>query len=296
MKPQTLIVSGATCQVGYFLLPRLVEAGFHIYALSRHDPSSLNMVHPFVTWCKTDVSLGWNVPEIHDALHFIHLAPLWLLPPVIEDISRQGVQRIVALSSTSRFTKISSNNIQEQEIAKKLIKAEECVIEECNKKMISWTLLRPTLIYGCSMDRNVTTISRFIKRFGFFPLAGEGKGIRQPVHAGDVAEACFAVLSCRVAYNRNYNLTGGQTLTFREMVENIFLALNRKPRIIFIPRRLMFFLIKAAACTQTYRHINEEMVERVDYDMCFDSSDAQRDFGYLPRKFHYQDGILPVLN
>jgi nucleoside-diphosphate-sugar epimerase len=143
------------------------------------------------------------------------------------------------------------------------------------------------------MDRNVTIVARFIRRFGFFPLLGSGKGYRQPVHADDVAAACIAVLNRPVAFNRDYNLSGGQTLTFREMVEAIFLALDMKPRIVVIPRMLMLPLIMAA-CTQTYRHINKEMIERVNTDMCFDSSDAQRDFGYSPRKFRYQDRVGPV--
>ena len=85
------------------------------------------------------------------------------------------------------------------------------------------------------MDRNVTMIARFIRRFGFFPLVGNGKGYRQPVHADDVAAACLMVLNRPITFNRNYNLSGGQTLTFREMVEAIFLALDKKPRIVSIP-------------------------------------------------------------
>jgi len=292
MEQQAVIVSGATCQVGYFLLPRLVNAGFRIYALSRHDQA---MVYPHVHWHQADLSLGWTVPGIQGTPYFIHLAPLWLLPDIVGDLFRLGIRRIVALSSTSRFTKINSKNLQEQKTVNKLVTAEERVVMECNKNMISWTLLRPTLIYGCGMDRNVTIIAKFIKRFGFFPLTGEGKGIRQPIHADDVAGACLAVLNHPGAYNRDYNLNGGQTLTFREMVEAVFLALDRKPRIVFIPREVMFPLIKLAACTQSYRHINKEMIERVDHDMCFDSSDAQRDFGYSPRNFHYQDRAWPTL-
>jgi len=293
MEHTQVIVSGATSQVGIFLLPRLIEVGFHVQALSRTDSASANRVHPLITWHQTDISHGWTGPKIQGASYLIHLAPIWLLPDIVEDLSHLGIRRIVALSSTSRFTKMNSKNLQEQKVAKKLAAAEESMAAACDKYAILWTLLRPTLIYGCGMDRNVTIVARFIRRFGFFPLLGSGKGYRQPVHADDVAAACIAVLNRPVAFNRDYNLSGGKTLTFREMVEAIFLALDMKPRIVVIPRMLMLPLIMAA-CTQTYRHINKEMIERVNTDMCFDSSDAQRDFGYSPRKFRYQDRVGPV--
>ncbi len=294
MEHTQIIVSGATSQVGIFLLPHLIEAGFHVQALSRNGPASANRVHPLITWHQTDISRGWKEPKIRDASHFIHLAPVWLLPDIVEDLSHLGIRRIVALSSTSRFTKICSKNLQEQEIAKKLAASEEHIAAACNKYGILWTLLRPTLIYGCGMDRNVTIIARFIRRFGFFPLVGNGKGYRQPVHADDVAAACFTVLNRPVTFNRDYNLSGGQTLTFREMVETVFLALDKKPRIVSVPLILAAPLIKLATYTQAYRHINKEMIERVNTDMCFDSSDAKRDFGYSPRKFRYQDRVGPV--
>jgi nucleoside-diphosphate-sugar epimerase len=293
MGHKSVIVSGATCQVGYFLLPRLIEAGFRIHALSRRDPAFTKTAHPLISWHQMDISLGWKELSIQGVSHFIHLAPLWLLPDMIDDLSHLGIRRIVALSSTSRFTKINSRNFQEQETVNKFVTAEQRVIEKCAVSMVTWTLLRPTLIYGCGMDRNVTMIARFIKSFGFFPLVSAGRGDRQPVHADDVAAACLAVLNCPVAFNRDYNLSGGQTLTFREMVEAVFLALDMKPRIVVVPRILMFPLIKLAACTKTYGHINKEMLQRVDHDMCFDSSDAQHDFGYSPRKFHYQDRVRP---
>jgi len=290
-----IIVTGATSQVAFFLLPRLTEAGFHIHALSRNDPTFQNVAHAHLTWHRIDISKGWKGLDVQGALHLIHLAPVWLLPDILEALSELGIQRIVALSSTSRFTKMSSKNLEEQEIAKKLAAAEELIAAACNKYGILWTLLRPTLIYGCGMDRNVTMIARLIRRFGFFLLVGNGKGCRQPVHADDVAAACLAVLNRPITFNRNYNLSGGQTLTFREMVEAIFLALDKKPRIVSIPLILAAPLIKLATYTQAYRHITKEMIERVNSDMCFDSSDAQRDFGYSPRKFRYQDRVGPAV-
>jgi nucleoside-diphosphate-sugar epimerase len=286
-----VIVSGATGQVGYFLLPRLVEAGYGVYALSRRDPSIGEAATAAVRWRRMNLDYpeNWRKLEIGSASYYIHLAPIWLLPDRIEGLSRLGIRRLLALSSTSRFTKTDSNDLREQETVVKLVESESRLIARCGEHQISWTLFRPTLIYGCGMDKNVTTIARFIKRFGFFPMVGHAQGYRQPVHADDVASACLAALNCPVAFNKAYNLSGGQTLTFRELVEAVFLALDMKPRLVVLPRMLMVLLIKTASRIPAYRHINTEMIERANQDMRFDSSDAQRDFGYLPRAFHLRE-------
>jgi nucleoside-diphosphate-sugar epimerase len=291
MARSSVIVSGATSQVGFFLLPRLMDSPYHIHALSRNNPDAQRVANPLITWHQIDLSRGRKKLNIKEAAYFIHLAPLWHLPDIIENLSSLRIHHIIALSSTSRFSKLHSHDSYEHEIVQKLAEAEEKCITECNSRRISWTLLRPTMIYGCGMDRNVTVVARFIKRFGFFPLVGGGKGYRQPVHADDIAGACMAVMNCPAALNRAYNLSGGQTLTFKEMVETIFSALGKKPRIVSVPLKLALLLMKGVTLFPAYRHLNREMIERVNQDICFDSSDAARDFGYSPRTFQYQEPL-----
>lgn len=288
MGHKTVIVSGATNQIGFFLLPRLIEADYQIQAISRRDPAVQKIRHDLITWHELDLSHGWKRLNIPQASSFIHLAPIWLIPDIIDDLFQTGVRRIISLSSTSIFSKINSRNIKEQEIVKKLLAAEESLIRKCSTYKISWTILRPTLIYGCGMDRNVTTIAKFIKRFGFFPLVGAGRGYRQPIHADDVAFSCLSVMNCEAAFNHTYNLSGGQILTFREMVISIFRSLGKKPVIINIPKELAIFLMECIKFIPAYRHVNRDMLERTDQDICFDSSDARRDFCYFPRGFKYE--------
>jgi nucleoside-diphosphate-sugar epimerase len=288
MDHKPVIVSGATNQVGFFLLPRLLAAGYGVHALSRSNPAIRKIAHNCLTWHQIDLfgnEKNLNMPE---AEYFIHLAPIWLLTGIIDDLCQKGIRRIIALGSTSRYSKLNSRDEKEQETIRKLMTAEEALISKCNNLGVAWTLFRPTMIYGCGMDRNVTMIAGFIKRFGFFPLTDKGIGYRQPVHADDIACSCISVMNCPAAYFHAYNLSGGQTLTFREMVEAIFQALGKKPRIINIPKELVFALMKCATFIPAYRHINREMIERINQDISFDSSEARRDFGYAPRGFKYE--------
>ncbi|OAD19781.1 NAD-dependent epimerase/dehydratase [Candidatus Thiomargarita nelsonii] len=148
---------------------------------------------------------------------------------------------------------------------------------------MSWTVLRPTLIYGCGIDKNVTFIAQLIRRFGFFPILGRGTGLRQPVHADDLAAACLQACLSPAAVNKAYNLSGGETLTYRDMVEAIFQQLGKKPRIISIP--LPVFKILSRIMTR----LPVAMITRMNQDLCFDHTAAYHDFAYSPRTFRDND-------
>jgi hypothetical protein len=56
---------------------------------------------------------------------------------------------------------------------------------------MGWTILRPTLIYGAGIDRSITPIVQRALRLRLFPIPLAG-GLRQPVHADDIARAVVA--------------------------------------------------------------------------------------------------------
>lgn len=215
---------------------------------------------------------------------WISVAPIWVLPEYFSFLEACGVQRIVALSSTSRFTKAQSGDEREIATATRLAEAEERVRQWAESRGVEWVILRPTLIYGFGADRNVADIARFVRRFGVFPLLGDAAGLRQPVHALDVADACVAALRAAGA-NRAYNLSGGETLSYREMVERVFEALGMRPRVVSVPAGLLRAGAPLMRCLPRYRHVNLEMALRMNRDLVFDHSDAARDLGFAPRRF-----------
>lgn len=288
MSRRVVGVAGATNQIGHFLLPRLVAAGHSVHAISRRPPGPVDGSRK-VVWHRVDLGEGLGGDPRGDRLPgldtWMHLAHLNLLPPLVPTLAARGVRRIVAFGSTSRFCKRESPEPCERELVAGLIRAEEDLARACAGTGIAWTLFRPTLIYGCGRDKNITTIARFVDRFGVFPLPGGGRGLRQPVHADDLAAACLAVLDCRVSFGRAYDLVGGETLSYRRMVARIFRARGRKPRFVPVPLPLLRGALRLAARVPGYDHLNPAMAERMNRDLCFDASAAARDFGYRPRGF-----------
>ncbi len=279
---ETVFVTGVTSTIGSLLMPLLREHGVPVATLGRKRPADL----AGDAWHSLDLTdKAAELPAV-EASALIHTASLWLLPGWLERFYVRGVRRVVAFSSTSRFTKQASASAYELEVVNKLIVAEDHLAAECERLGIAWTIFRPTLIYGgAGGDRNVADIARLIRRFGFFPRFGQASGRRQPVHARDLALACLQSLDAPASYNKAYNLSGGETLAYADMVRRIFETLGRRPVFLRIPIAAFRLAVSLARLHPRFAHLTPDMALRMQSDLVFDHSDATRDFGYSPGKF-----------
>jgi len=272
-----VLITGATSLVGGFLLARLAATGCDAAALSRRPPRN----DP--RWIEAD--LAW--PDLEAALPFARtvfsLSPIWCLPEALGALKARGMTRLVAFSSTSRFTKADSPDEGERKVARELADGEALTIAFCEANDVAWTILRPTMIYAEGRDGNVSRLASLIGKLGFLPLSGSGAGLRQPVHADDLAAAAIAAAQSAAARDRAYDLSGAETLTYRVMAERVFEGVGRKPAIISLPPALWALGLKLAA--PFLPGVTAAMGVRMDSDLTFDNSDAVRDFGWAPRAF-----------
>ncbi|MGB1374049.1 MAG: NAD-dependent epimerase/dehydratase family protein [Aequoribacter sp.] len=281
-------VIGATSLVGQLLLPRLVDAGCEVFAFTRRKPVG-----------KSDKGVKWKgIPGVvpggeREAISsWLCVAPIWVLPDHFSMLEAYGVRRIIALSSTSRFAKLDSADPSERQLARRLEEAEKAIQGWAEARGIEWVILRPTLIYGLGQDKNVSEIARFIRRFGFFPLFGRAQGLRQPVHADDVAQACVTTLLLDGIVG-SYNLSGGETLSYREMVECIFRAMERPARVVSVPLWVFHMSVAVMRFLPRYRHWSSAMAQRMNQNLVFDHEAATAGLGYQPRAFSLTEKDLP---
>ncbi len=282
--PGQIGVLGASSFVGACLLQKLSAASISAVAYTRREIRSSTKN---VAWRTLESELPPN-QEINSAPaipNWICLAPLAVLPGYFTLLEAHGVKRVVALSSTSRFTKQTSSDPDEQALVRNLAEAEMRVQQWAESRGVEWIILRPTLIYGSGQDRNIVEITRFIRRFGFFPVFGKACGLRQPVHVQDVVLACMAALHSASAVNCACNISGSEVLTYRDLVSRVFKLLGKKPRLIPIPLWMFSAAVALLRCVPRYSKWSSAMAERMNTDMIFDNSAAQRDFGFKPRPF-----------
>ena len=277
-----IFVTGAKSIIGSILIPKLHQHGVPVRALGRNPGA----VEASDSWHFIDLAdRTLDLPKI-EVSALIHTASLWLLPGWLEKFHARGVRRVIAFSSTSRFTKQASSSSIELDVVNKLIAAEDHVAVECERLGMAWTIFRPTLIYGgANGDRNVADIARLILKIGFFPLLGNASGRRQPVNARDLATACVQSLAAPASYNKAYNLSGGETLAYVDMVRRIFETLGRRPVFIQVPIVIYRLAVYLVRLHPKFSHLTPDMALRMQADLVFDHSTATRDFGYCPGKF-----------
>jgi nucleoside-diphosphate-sugar epimerase len=203
--------------------------------------------------------------------------------PNLFRLSGPSLRRVVAFTSTSIVTKADSEIIAERESVRRWAAAEQQLIMACERLGIPWTVLRPTIIYEEGRDANITRLSRLIERFGFMPLAGSGLGLRQPVHAQDLAIGAVAAAASAAAANKIYAIPGRDTITYREMVGRIFDGMERRRHIVAVPPAL--WRVAFALAKPFVANANVAMGSRMAKDLIFDATPAMRDFGWNPREF-----------
>jgi nucleoside-diphosphate-sugar epimerase len=273
-----VLVLGATSLIGRHLMARLKAEGLDPVAFSRRPPPG------DACWIGGDLKDPDLAERLPVAATVFSLSPIWLLPPALPALKARGMVRLVAFSSTSRFTKADSPVAAERAVAAALTEAEQAVEAWCAANGVAWTILRPTLIYDEGHDENVSRIARLVRRFHVMPLSGAGEGLRQPVHAEDLAAGALAAAHALAATNRAYDLVGGETVTYRVMVDRVFEGLGKTPRSLPMPTWVFGLIMRLAK--PFYPGATTAMGTRMGQDLTFDSSDAARDFGWSPRKFH----------
>jgi nucleoside-diphosphate-sugar epimerase len=272
------VVIGATGIVGSYIVDQLVRAGERPIALSRTERKSTDDVE----WFEGDLAAPerLKLPPFKTLYCTAHVG---LLATALPTLSGASLTRVVAFTSTSIVTKMDSEILAERESVWLWAEAEQQLVAACERLGVGWTVLRPTIIYDEGRDANITRLSRIIERLGFMPLAGSGSGLRQPVHAEDLAIGALAAAASSRAANKIYAIPGRDTITYREMVGRIFDGLHRPRRVVAVPPAL--WRAAFALAGPFISNANVAMGNRMAKDMIFDPTPAIQDFGWNPREF-----------
>lgn len=272
------LVFGASGQIGAPLLERLKDAGWRVYAVSRNARSDMPGRH----WLQGELGQVAGLPDAVDAV--FSCGPLDLFARWYAQ-STLRCPRVVAFGSTSAATKHGSEDDHERDVARRLLVAEASLFEASEQRGATATMLRPTLVYGAGRDQTLTRIAELALRWGRFVLPRRADGLRQPVHVQDLAVAALAACSADASRGRSYDLPGGETLPYREMIQRVLASLAPAPPLLELPMPLFRTALAAAQARGIAVDLTPAAIQRMREDLVFDLAPAQRDFGYAPRPF-----------
>ncbi|WP_164478013.1 SDR family oxidoreductase [Nocardioides pantholopis] len=278
---EDVLVLGATGLVGQGVVRQLVADGRSVLAASRRAvPAN---APPGVRWIRSDATIPGDVAALPACSQAISTLPIELTADLAPRLQAQGLERLVAVSSAHAGA--HAEDPTERALADRSLDAEDRTLALA----LAATVLRPTLVYGDRGDTEVGRIAEQLQRLRFFPLVGGGRGLRQPVHADDVATAAVRALSAPATAGNRYDVAGGEALTVREMVARIGAANGVRPVFVPVPlgpgRRAMGALGRMPG----WQSASPDALHRTDRDLTVDNARAGLDLGFQPRPFEPPD-------
>lgn len=288
-----LLVTGATGFTGSYVIPLLLEKHWRIRCLVRSTSDISSLPRADIEIVRGNLDNPQSLEDVFRGVdQVLNIASLGFghAPAIVRTAESAGVKRGIFISTTAIFTSLNPPSKAVRLEAEKTIETSD----------IEWTILRPTMIYGSSRDRNMSRLVRFLRRSPIIPVFGAGGHFQQPLYVGDLAWAIVAALTSPNTIRKSYNISGADALTFNQVVDTVSQLLNRKVLKWHLPVAPIVSVLKGFDHLPFRLPITAEQVLRLNEDKKFDHGAALQDFGYRPKRFRQgmilelqEMGLLP---
>jgi nucleoside-diphosphate-sugar epimerase len=279
-------VAGATGFVGEYLIPLLCAKYKEVRCLIRKTTSCNNACLPNVRVYSGDMSDPESLKEfLNGADKFICLVPFstGYIPSIISLCVKNEIRRAIFVGTTQMF------KYQLPEIKKAIVEAEDAITSSA----LDYTIIRPTMIYGSSRDKNIIRLVSYLKRYPIFFMPGNGQTLQQPVYVKDVVNAVLAVLDSSKTIRKTYNISGRNAITFDEMVEIICKTLQIRRVKIHLPMSMLIGLARFLEIIRIRTFFTADKIRRLAENKDFGYREANKDFNYKPIPF--EEGITEAI-
>jgi uncharacterized protein YbjT (DUF2867 family) len=273
-----VLLTGATGLLGGALLDLLLARGHEARCLVREGSPRASRLDPVRVERGDAGDAGALARALSGADALLHVAGIEHTPAVLEAAQRAGVPRLVVVGSTSAHSAYPFRSGPK-------LRMEELV----RASGLEYTIVRPSMIYGSELDKNMHRLLRFLDRSPVFPVFGSGENLWQPVYHEDCARGVYEALVRPVAVRQSYDLPGAEPLTYLGMVRTAAGALGRKPRIVRVPIEPVRRGLAAAEALRLPLPVRSEQVLRLREDKAYPYDKAREELGYAPRRF--EEGI-----
>ncbi|OBZ11231.1 SDR family oxidoreductase [Bacillus sp. FJAT-26390] len=277
-----LYVTGITGHTGRWFLQKLIKENYtgRIRCLVRENSNTESLDSSGL-----DIEIVYGNLEDTTILEksmvgvdtLVHISTILFSRNIVEAAIKNNVRWAILIHTTGRFSKYKS-------ASEEYINIEEEILKKRDE--IGITVLRPTMIYGSSADRNMYKLVDYIYNHKFFPVFGKGENLMQPVHAKDLGYAYYNVLiNENKTYNNEYNLSGKEAIKYLDLLKCVSSKLNKKTIFINIPISVSITAAKILNKIKKNAIISVEQVLRMQEDKTFSYAEANRDFNYSPMSF-----------
>lgn len=307
-----VLVTGASGFIGSHVARRLPADGHAVVATGR-DAARLAALQPAVenvVTCdlETDpldaLTQGCDVVVHCAALsapwgraEAFHRANVVATERLLDAARRVGVRRFIHLGSPSIYFRFRDQHRVGEDFQppRRWITAyarskweSECRVRAASDARLHTLILRPRAVFG-EGDRAILPRLLAAARRGWFPLIDDGRALIDVTHIDSLAGLVAHCVDADLPGNgRAYNVSNGEPVRVRWLLETLFRELAIDARLVPLPRRLALAL---AACAEGIAHLRRGRPEPrltrygvgvLGYSQTLDIRRAQRELHYAP--------------
>ena len=301
----SILLTGASGFVGSTILPALLDAGHNVHALAR-TKSSRDLVLRRLTLAQRErvsiragdvtrpETLGPAMEGVDIVIHLVALPRDWNggkdlarvntggTANVVDAMRAAGVQRLIHQGALGVADDPSLHYGSSKARAEKLVA----------RSGLDCTILKPSLLFG-ERDGFFNVIADLVRPpLGAVPIPARQRSRFQPLWVGDLARIVVQVVERQDTIGRTFELGGTDQLTYREMVEEVIRATDRRRVIVPLPLPLIKLVARTSEIVRLPFPVASDQLRQLGFDNVTAPDSVESEFGFRPRPVRGSLGYL----
>ena len=320
---KSVLITGATGFIANHLIPLLIKQDWLIKTVIRSESHQLPAhVNP-VNVGSIDGTTDWRniLQGINTVIHLAaraHILQEQAFNPeaeffkvntegtanLVKQSIEAGVKHFVFISSIGAMATMSNQPLTENSpcqpdtpYGRSKLQAEQALINLASQSSMTWTILRPTLVYGSGNPGNMERLIKLINRGLPLPF-GLVNNRRSFVYVGNLVDAIATTLTHPKATNQIFLVSDGQDLSTPELIRKIAYHMRRPCNLLPVPPSLLKLVGYLGDTIQNLSQkpisLNTSTIDRLLGSLFIDSSHIQTTLNWQP-PFSIDQGLEQTL-
>jgi NADH dehydrogenase len=283
-----ILITGAAGEIGSRMAREFHRQGHAVRALVLPGDSLATRLADGVEIHTGDVTKAETLPAAFAEVDVVyHLAAVLLCESVdqfqavnvegtrnvVQAAEAAGVKHLIHISSASVVYPRTTHYSRSKREA-------EAIVTACQH--VRWTVVRPTLVYDGEGGLEFKLYADFVRRYPVVPLVDAGRARKRPVHVEDLLRGLLAMADNPAAYGKTYNLSGGESVTLRELAELMLERRGLRKPMIAVPASLCRVMARIWGRLNHRPLLMEHTLAGLTQDADLDPSAAMHDLGFRP--------------